>query len=449
MQTILVIDDEESICYALRRYLEKRGYRVETAANGAGALPWCGKAQLAFLDVRLGQEDGLALLAQMRERNPQLAVVVMTAYGTLETVSRAMALGAFDYVTKPLDMKRAEELVCRALAGNADQTQGEEAPHAENGFVGSSPKMQELFKNLLRYAGMDAPVLITGETGTGKELAARLIHSKSRRSQAPFVAVNCGALPENLVESELFGHRRGTFTGAEQDKRGLCAAAHSGILFLDEVGELPLPAQVKLLRFLDSGQFWPLGASEPMSVDVRVIAATNRDLKEAVEQGGFRADLFYRLAVLQIHTPALREHAEDIPELARYFLAQVNGRLQLDDPAIRELTRRQWRGNVRELRNAIWQAATTSQGALVSVANLPKGKAETGGDALQQYVNSLSLDGQAMERAVRELQTRLIRRALDECGGNQTLAAERLGLHRNSLHRLATAPQGASPENTQ
>ena len=448
MQTILVIDDEESICYALRRYLEKRGYRVETAANGASALPWCEKAQLAFLDIRLGQEDGLALLAQMKTRNPQLAIVVMTAYGTLETVSRAMELGAFDYVTKPLDMKRAEELVIQALASHADQTPGD-APRAEAGFVGSSAVMQELFKNLLRCAGMDAPVLITGETGTGKELAARLIHGKSRRHHAPFVAVNCGALPENLVESELFGHRRGTFTGAEQDKRGLCVTANSGILFLDEVGELPLPAQVKLLRFLDSGQFWPLGAIEPVCVDVRIIAATNRDLKEAVEQGTFRADLFYRLAVLQIHTPALREHAEDIPELARYFLAQANDRLQLEEGAIQELARRQWRGNVRELRNTIWQAAAASQGALVSTASLPDGISDHGGDPLQQYVNSLSLDGQAMERAVGELQTRLVRRALDECGGNQTLAAEKLGVHRNSLHRLATALQSAGSENTQ
>ena len=261
--------------------------------------------------------------------------------------------------------------------------------------------------------------------------------------------MNCGALPENLVESELFGHRRGTFTGAEQDKRGLCVTANSGILFLDEVGELPLPAQVKLLRFLDSGQFWPLGAIEPVCVDVRIIAATNRDLKEAVEQGTFRADLFYRLAVLQIHTPALREHAEDIPELARYFLAQANDRLQLEEGAIQELARRQWRGNVRELRNTIWQAAAASQGALVSTASLPDGISDHGGDPLQQYVNSLSLDGQAMERAVGELQTRLVRRALDECGGNQTLAAEKLGVHRNSLHRLATALQSAGSENTQ
>lgn len=440
MQTILVIDDEESICYALRRYLERRGYRVETVANGEKALHWCPKAQFAFLDVRLGQEDGLALLAKMKAQNPQLPIVVMTAYGSLETVSRAMEQGAFDYVTKPLDMKRAEELVSLALASSAEQPR-EDTPHAEAGFVGSSKVMQELFKNLLRCAGMEAPVLITGETGTGKELAARLIHSKSRRHQAPFVAVNCGALPENLVESELFGHRRGTFTGAEQDKGGLCAAANTGILFLDEVGELPPHAQVKLLRFLDSGQFWPLGAAEPMSVDVRVVAATNRNLQEAVEQGTFRADLFYRLAVLHIHTPALREHPGDIPELARFFLAQANDKLSLDEEAARELTRRHWHGNVRELRNTIWQAVTTTQGSLVSVANLPHGIPEDGGDALQQYVNSLDLDGQAMERAVSELQARLIRRALEECGGNQTLAAEKLGLHRNSLHRLATALQ--------
>jgi anaerobic nitric oxide reductase transcription regulator len=315
--------------------------------------------------------------------------------------------------------------------------------------------MQDFFAQLLRIAALDAPVLLSGETGTGKDLAARLLHARSRRYDGPFIAVNCGALPENLVESELFGHCQGTFTGATDDKVGRCEAAHLGVLFLDEISELSLPAQVKLLRFLDHGVVERLGASRGIKVDVRVIAASNRDLPAAVAAGQFRADLFYRLAVLRVRTPSLREHPEDIPALAGHILRQLNPHLRLSPESSAALQGRSWPGNVRELRNALYQAATHSRREVITPTSLAMADSSSAGissssagisasvgghrpeQELTEFVEGIDLtSGTAMKDAIEAMQGQLIARALRETRGNQTQAAVKLGLHRNSLRRL-------------
>ncbi len=438
MPTILIIDDEEAIVYAFCRFLEKRNYTTLRASNSREALAACPKADVAFLDVRLGSEDGLALLPQLLATNPALRIIVMTAFGTLETVSRAMEGKAFDYVTKPLDLQDALRLVEQALA-STKQPSSTTDPATASGFIGDSPVMQSLFKQLLRVAAVEAPVLITGETGTGKELAARMIHQKSARSSGPFVAVNCGALPEHLVESELFGHSKGAFTGALQDKTGFCEAANQGVLFLDEIGELPLPVQVKLLRFLDQRCFEKVGGTTPIHVDVRIIAATNRDLHAAVAQGSFRADLFYRLAVLHIQTPPLRQHPDDIPELAQHFLHEVAPHTQFSPEALAVLQKHPWPGNVRELRNTIWQAATLAAGTILQPNQIPLPCAPTpvsSNPSLQAFVDSLPDNALALDPLLQELQKLLAQRALALTNGNQTAAAELLGIHRNSLRRI-------------
>jgi DNA-binding NtrC family response regulator len=445
-KTIAVIDDEAAICFALQRFFAKRGARVLTAGNWEQGRQYCAQADLLFLDVQLGQHDGLELLPEIRSSWPDLAVVVITAYGSLEMVERAMQNGAFEYVTKPLDMHKIELLVRQALAARPDTLPAAPDTADYYGFVGNSAPMQHLLLQLLRVAAQDVPTLINGETGTGKELAARLLHQKCRRAKGPFVTVNCGALPENLIESELFGYCKGTFTGAVQDKVGLCEAADRGILFLDEIGELPLPAQVKLLRFLDQGRIERLGAVRPVEVDVRVIAATNRDLAEAVKEGRFRADLFYRIAVLQVEMPPLREHRQDIIPLAKYWLEKLPlpERRGLSPAAAEWLQSWSWPGNVRELRNVVLQAALAAQGGDILPEHLPDGipagaeSAPPGSSAeLQRYVEALSLTGtDCLAQATAQLQRALVRRALRECDGYQSAAAAKLGIHRNSLRRI-------------
>lgn len=441
MATILVIDDEASICFAFRRFFAKRGYAVETACNAAEALSAArrGAPLVAFVDVKLaGDDDGLSLLPSLRELCPGVSLVVMTAFGSLTMVRRAFDLGACEYLTKPVDMLTAERLVKEASLAAGGGEDEASLPRPELGYVGSSGVMQQLFKRLLKASSLDESVLVTGATGTGKELAAKLLHDCGRRRGAPFVAVNCAALPGNLLESELFGHVRGAFTGATEECEGYCRAAHGGVLFLDEIGELPLAAQVKLLRFLETRQVVKVGAVTGERVDVRVVAATNVELRQAVEEGRFRADLFYRLAVLEIRMPTLDEHREDIPELARHFLHQLSPTLSLSEEALSALTARSWPGNVRELKNAVTQAVLEATSPVLTADCFASGGGEQGiASPLSAYVRSVSLDGESsLERAVSEVERALVRRALEETGGNQSLAAARLGIHRNSLRRL-------------
>jgi len=453
---ILVIDDEESICFAFQRYFEQRGCRVDVAATGReGLARWRRRRpDVVFLDVRLPDIDGLDVLEQIRAEDPHACVIVISAYGSLETVTKAVANKAFDYLVKPLDLDRAGELLAQAAAARQVMAAGarrpaEAAPTGAS-LIGASPVMQEVYKRIGKVAQSAAAVLIRGETGTGKELVARAIHEHSPRRAKPFVAVNCGALPENLVESELFGYARGAFTGAEADKPGRFESADGGTLFLDEVGELPLATQVKLLRFLDSRIIERLGSVRSIRLDVRILAATNRDLPAAIEAGQFRPDLFYRLAVIQIDVPPLRHRPQDILPLAEHFLNQLAEPGRPPSPigkaAAKLLAGYAWPGNVRELRNAMENAAVVSGGGPLLPAHLPesvragpaagKPPSEPGDEALRQYLEALwARDGGLYRPAVEQLERALFKRVLAQTRGNRAAAAQRLGLHRNTLRK--------------
>ncbi len=449
---ILVIDDEEAICFAFRRYFERRGFAVTVAATCAEGEKLFAEVSpdIVFLDVRLPDGSGLDVLERLRKIDSRACVVIITAYGTLATVTRAIRGKAFDYLVKPLDLDRAGEVVAEALASRAASDARKPAPTRQadekpaDMLVGSSPVMQEVYKRIGKVAQAEAAVLILGDTGTGKELVARAIHAHSARRGGPFVPVNCGALPENLVESELFGYVKGAFSGADADKPGRFEAADGGTLFLDEVAELPLAAQVKLLRFLDSQTVERLGSIRSIGLNVRVLAATNRDIQQAIESEAFREDLFYRLAVVQVELPPLRNRGEDVVELAEHFLAQRAGnRTHLSAEAAAVLKTHHWPGNVRELRNAIEHAAIVCRSDIIIPRHLPTavrnasggavGVADRVDRAVETYLNSLPTSPGQYARAIEPLERALIRRALAQTGGNQSAASELLGLHRNTL----------------
>ena len=467
---ILVIDDEESICFAFERYFTSRGFAVRTASSVRQGFDCYRERRpdVAFLDVRLPDGSGLDLLEKLRAEDPAATVIVMTAHGSLETVTRAIRGKAFDYLVKPLDLDRAAELVHQAISAKEDRNrtttlagaaspppQPSRSASSPTTLVGASGPIQEVYKRIGLVAQSDAAVLIRGDTGTGKELVARAIHEHSRRADRPFVPVNCGALPDHLVESELFGYVRGAFTGAEGDKPGRFELADTGTLFLDEVGELPLAAQVKLLRFLDEQIVERLGSVQPMRLDVRILAATNRDLARAIDAGQFRNDLFYRLAVIQIELPPLARRADDVLPLARHFLTLAQqhpgGPPTISRHAAELLTRYNWPGNVRELRNAIQHAAIVSGGSTILPIHLPEsirnfsvarpgdpaGRSASAGPAMTKYLDAILADRSAQtglyRAAIEPLEQELIRKVLADCDGNQTAAAARLGLHRNTL----------------
>jgi two-component system response regulator AtoC len=392
--------------------------------------------------------DGFELLAAVKARAPDTEVVMMTGYATVADAVRAMKLGAFDYLEKPFDPDAALAVLSRAADHKrlADAARRAAAPGEPSGFhnlVGRSPAMREVFRLLEKAASLDITVLLLGETGTGKELAARAVHYHSARRERRFVPVNCGALPAELVESELFGHARGAFTGAAAARRGLFEEAQGGTLFLDEVGELPLPAQVKLNRALQEKEIRRVGESQPVKVDVRVIAATHRDLREEVKAGRFREDLFYRVNVFPVTLPPLRDRVEDVPLLAAHFVEKHARALRrtmagFEPEALRRLAGYGWPGNVRELENAVERAVAVSSGDRVGVADLPPeiAAATPAGGAL----DPAALAKLPYREAVAEARDRTSRdylvALLAEFGGNVTRAAERAGMERESLHRL-------------
>ncbi|MCS7191318.1 MAG: sigma-54 dependent transcriptional regulator [Fimbriimonadales bacterium] len=365
-QTLLIVDDELNIRRVLERAFTKEGYQVYTAEGGHQALRLLEETpcDLMLTDVVMPDMTGLELLKRARERYPHLRVILMTAYGTIPTAVEAMRAGAYDFLTKPLDMEVLRKVVRNALRepAVAPKTAPRTSPrrkHVE--FIGQSPAIQEILATVERVADTRTTVLITGESGTGKELIARMLHERSSRANKPFVAVSCAAIPETLLEVELFGAVKGAYTGAETDRIGKFEAANGGTLFLDEIGDIPPLIQVKLLRVLQEREIERLGSNTPIPIDVRLVAATNRDLEAAVEAGTFRSDLFYRLQVVHIHLPPLRERREDIPLLANHFLrkfAEENKRnlRDISPEAMRILQSACWRGNVRELENVIESA---------------------------------------------------------------------------------------------
>jgi two-component system response regulator AtoC len=446
---VLVADDKENMRRLVARILsDAGGYAVDEVDDGARALALVATRayDVVVTDIRMPGADGFELLAAVKARDPAVEVVMMTGYATVQDAVRAMKRGAFDYLEKPFDPDAALAVIARAAEHKriADAARLAVRPGEEASFhalVGGSPRMREVYRLLEKAAAVEATVLLTGETGTGKELAARAIHAQSARGAGRFVPVNCGALPGELVESELFGHARGAFTGAAAAKPGLFEEARSGTIFLDEVAELPLPAQVKLNRAIQEKEIRRVGDTQATAVDVRVVAATHRDLREEAKAGRFREDLFYRLNVFTVTLPPLRERPEDVPLLAAHFLEKHARALRrtlrgFAPEAMRRLAAHPWPGNVRELENVIERAVAVAGGEVVVPEDLPPELAgstaappPTGALSAMPYKDAVA---DARDRVSREYLVEL----MSEFGGNVTRAAERAGMERESLHRL-------------
>jgi DNA-binding NtrC family response regulator len=444
---ILVVDDEAAIRLALSDLLAEAGHAVRAAEHAPAALAALETeaADLVVSDLNMPAMSGLALLEEVRARHPAALFVLMTAYGDERTAVKALREGAYDYLPKPFDNEEVRALVRRAtevLALRAENARLREELAGEfRGMIGTAPALREAWRVIRRAGPTDVTVLITGESGTGKELAARALHEESPRRGRPFVALNCSALPGELVESELFGHVRGAFTGADRDRAGLFVAAEGGTLFLDEVGDLAPAAQAKVLRALEERRITPVGADRSVAVDVRVVAATNRALPELVAAGAFREDLLYRLQVVQLHLPPLRERRADIAPLAIHFAAGFAARhgrtvRELDPAARRALVAHEWPGNVRELRNAMERAVVLAEGETLTAADLPlEVRGGTGPLAPAEAVTAGLAYGDARARALAAFERDFLDAALERHGGNVSAAARALGLHRQSLQK--------------
>ena len=437
---ILVVDDEPSIRELIGLTVEPLGLTVREAGKLAEAERIFDEEppDLVLTDLRLPDGDGMTMVERAGARSGSCPVAVITAYGTPENAVEAMRLGAFDYLSKPIDTNRLRSLVQHGL--RLTRSEVTEPNALDSDLVGQSPTMQQVRAQVARVARSEAPVLITGESGTGKELAARSVHRASLRASCPFIPVNCAAIPEHLIESELFGYRKGAFTGATSDKLGLFQEAEGGTLFLDEVGDLGLSVQANLLRALQERAIRPLGATREAQVDVRILAATNKDLQAEVEAGRFREDLFYRLDVLQVALPPLREHPEDIPEIAASLLASRHRRR--DDPpppalsqgALDRLRELPLKGNVRELENVLERALSFSDGQLIQADAIrvrQEGREEAPGSPEEEV--AVEEGGFQLDRHLADIERGLIREALEATGGNKTAAAQRLGVSLRSL----------------
>ncbi|MFO7973090.1 MAG: sigma-54 dependent transcriptional regulator [Candidatus Hydrogenedentota bacterium] len=419
---IAIVDDDPGQRQLLANALERAGYdtiRCEDGPQGIEAAP---EASLMLLDVRMPRMNGLEVLEKVKQDRPQLPVVLLTAYIDVRDAVKAMKQGALDYIEKPVDLDELIAAVDDALGATGRAVAEEGTPELPGEIVAESDAMRTVFQQAARVASSEATVLLSGESGTGKEVVAEFIHRRSSRGERPFVRVNCGALPPNLIESELFGHEKGAFTGADAQRKGRFEEAHEGSIFLDEVGELPLALQPTLLHILESGAMRRVGGSRELNVDVRVIAATNRSLDEDVRDGRFREDLYYRLNVFALEVPPLRERRDDILPLAERFLKADKRRLA---PATeRVLMTYDWPGNVRELRNAMERAVIMADGNLVLPKDLPP---------QLQDATPTETSGSVLVGDMREIQRRAILEALEKTGGNKTRAADLLGISRRNL----------------
>jgi two-component system, NtrC family, response regulator AtoC len=444
---ILIVDDEENFRHMLSVILVKEGYEVETASNGEEGLQkaLASPFDQILCDIRMPRMDGLEFLKEIQKTKGQGTIIVMSAYGTVDIAIEAMKLGAYDYISKPfkpdeiiLTLRKAEE---REQLRRENQLLRREVAkeYSFENIVSKNEKMQKIFDVIKKVAQYKSTVLITGESGTGKELVARALHYNSERAQNPFIPVNCGAIPENLLESELFGHAKGAFTDAIRTKKGLFEEADGGTLFLDEIGELPGPLQVKLLRVLQEGEIRRIGESKSMKVDVRIVVATVKDLTKEVNEGRFREDLFYRLNVLPIHIPPLRERKEDIPLLIHHFINKYNQSMSknvagIDHKALEALMNHKWYGNVRELENTIERAIVLTDKDNIELENLPieiqEFKEEFQSEPLPDEEYSI-------KKASKTLEINLIKKALKKTKGNHTHASRLLEIsHRALLYKI-------------
>ena len=433
---VLVVDDEPDICELLEITLQRMGIGTTSTTRMRGAVDLLRKQEfdLCLTDMRMPDGDGLELVQHIQQHCPDLPVAVITAHGSVDTAVRALKLGAFDFVTKPVDLEMLRRLIDSALRlgkpPSPSTPASEPAEHdASSPLLGRSEAMAQLRTTVGRLARSQAPVMILGESGSGKELVAREVHRLGPRSDQPFVPVNCGAIPSELMESEFFGHRKGSFTGAVQDKIGLFREAHGGTLFLDEVAELPLPLQVKLLRALQERAIKPVGATREENVDVRILSATHKDLAGEVDAGRFRQDLFYRLNVVELRVPPLRERPDDIEPLARHILRQIADRweipgLQLSPAALARLTGYHFPGNVRELENILERAAVMVDGSVIDEQAL----AFTDRARRNPALDLASRNGVALDDQLAEQERAALEAALEKTGGNRTAAARLLGL---------------------
>lgn len=459
MQTILIVDDDKSIRYSLKRMLEG-SYSILTAQNGEEALDQIKRnaPDLIMMDIRMPGKNGIEVLKEIKLFDPKSLVIIMTAYGTTETAIEAMKYGAYDYILKPFSIPRMKVLVEKALA--LRKLMKEEVTYApmaapegeEEQIVGSSPKMQEIYKMIGQIAPSNVTVLLRGESGTGKELMARAIYHHSLRSNQPFLPVNCAAIPDTLLESELFGHEKGAFTGATSRRIGKLEQCQGGTIFLDEIGDMSLSTQAKLLRVLQEKCFERLGGMETIKVDIRLIVATNKDLEEAISDGKFREDLYYRLNVVSITLPPLRERKEDIPELVSYFLKKFKRELKkeiagITSSAMEKINAYEWPGNVRQLENVLKRSMVLCQGEWIledhllfekkwdkreAEEKLSKKNVEDLLDALFKELLKSPPGSQDLDM-ISNLEKGLIRRALEKTKGNQLKAARLLGIHRSTL----------------
>jgi two-component system response regulator PilR (NtrC family) len=449
MARILVVDDEPSMREFLQILLSKQGYSVATAGDVPGALERFrgGDFGLVVSDLRLGRESGLDILRAVKAESPQAEVVMVTAYATAENAVQAMKLGAYDYVLKPFKVEELLLVIEKALEHQSLVAENRVLRHragelrsGTEEILGDAPAIREVRQLVEKLAPTRTTVLITGESGTGKEVVARAIHSGGERRDQPFVAINCGAIPEGLIESELFGHEKGSFTGASEQKPGLFQVAGTGTLFLDEIAELPLQVQVKLLRALQERKIRRVGGNADIALQARVLAATNRDLEAEVKAGRFREDLFYRLNVIQIRMPALRERREDIPIFVGHFLARSAAELGRSTPRLAEATERllsawDWPGNLRELANVVERASTLVEGDVIGPELLPP--ALRGAD-VPGALADLPTDGIDLQGHLDTVERRILEKALERTGGVKTEAAKLLALTFRSLrYRLA------------
>ena len=441
---VIVVDDDQEMRHLLQRFLESEGYQVSLftmATQALEALEAPALAQetdLVLTDLRMAEMDGMEFLRRLRGAHPDIPVVLITAFGSIDTAIQAMRGGAYHYAVKPLKLGEMAVLLDRALERRR-MTRENEALRRQvrqswklDSILGKSAPMKELFALIERVAASTANVLIAGESGTGKEMVARAIHGSGPRAGKPFVAINCTAIPESLLESELFGHAKGAFTGAVQKKKGLFEEAHGGTLFLDEIGDMSPTLQAKLLRVLQERKIRPVGDTQQIDVDVRILSATHKDLKEAIRDGRFREDLYYRLSVIPLVLPALREREEDIPLLAEHFLQKysaANGRQikGFTKAAMNKLLRLRWDGNVRELENLVERLVVLTQGEWIDVGDIPGAEVESPEQFLRGAIRDFP--------TISQLEERYIRVILDKTGGHKEKAAQILGINRRTLYR--------------